>query len=563
MIATFFAIIYITIICWGYGTLLLRGLASFTRGAVYTSSSIIITCFCGLAFIAVLFNILTLFLPVGTITAQLILLIPALYSLISNKPLVNSELKCIRQKLSHFPTSVWALLTGGVLLVLVMNAGLINHPDTLNYHAQHIEWVKNHKAVPGLVHLNVNLGTQSSWFVLCALFSFSFTGTTALTFINAAVLCWFLIFVAQKINECVKEDRTMTGLLWMLLLTFSFWSYTQMRLTATSGSPDFIAALSCWLIIFLFVNKTIPRNNVFYGLLLFLSFFAVTLKLSALPCILLSGYAWYRHRTAGAVTYVLFPLLTGALILIPYLANNVINTGYLLFPSPTPDVFDVDWKLEEDKLVVFQDYVTSYARTHVEYDPVQIASVMNMSMTEWLPVWWKIRSLADQLILASIPMMLLTGIFFSRRILRTKERLVLTATIFSAIGLLFWFINAPDPRFGVGFLIPFSGLLLVLLTEKLQIKKHFLLFALLIFSGGVFAYTGYRLIYFFKPKNILHSSGISAINYQTKNCNGLLINFPIGQMECGTTSLPCSNNKCEDIVPRGNSIEQGFRPITR
>jgi hypothetical protein len=418
--------------------------------------------------------------------------------------------------------------------------------------------------VPGLVHLNVNLGTQSSWFILSALFSFSFTGTTALTFVNAAILCWFIIFIAKRLEETVKGTvPVLHGLLWLLLLIFAFWSYTQIRLTATSASPDFIAALYIWLIVYLYFKSDKAGNKVYYGLLVFLSLFAVTIKLSALPCILLSFYAWYRYGKVRTGAAMLYPFTAAAIVWVPYLLNNVINTGYLLFPSPIPDFFSVDWKLSHDSIVLFQEYVKTYAKTHVDYDPQQISKVAEMGMSEWIPIWWQIRPVADKLVLLSVPVLIFLSLFSIKKILNTPMRRLRGAFVLVAAGVLFWFIQAPDPRFGFGFLIPFSGILLCLLltnTPLLQrIKPKAFRFLLTIFSVSIFAYTGYRLVYFFIPYNLVQPAGVATILYTTKDCNGVAVHMPVGSIECGKTPLPCSSLPCGDFLPRGNKVEDGFR----
>lgn len=563
MIAAVLAIIYITFVCWSYGSIFLHLLAKLGRSAMMLSTEIVITCFTGMAVIGVLFTALSIFMPLGNGWVQAIVFIPGLLWAFWKKPVINLAYKTSRQKLAGFPSPLLAILLSGVLLVLVMQSRVINHPDTLNYHAQHIGWVENYKAIPGIVHLNVNLGTQSSWFILCALFSFNFTGTTALSFINTAVLCWFLVFITARLNEAWKNENKMSGLLWLMLLIFSYWSYTQVRLTATSASPDFIAALYTWLVIYLFIKDKFENNKIFYALLVFLGFFAMTIKLSALFCVFPCIYAWYRYAKVRTAAAIFFPVTAGAFVLIPYFIKNVINTGYLVFPSPIPDLFTVDWKLKHDSLVLFQHYVSSYAKTHVEYDAEKIMAIAKMNVTGWLPVWWKLRSIPDKLILLSIPFSLFISLFSPGKIYNSSNRRLITALIFCAAGILFWFVQAPDPRFGFGFLIPFTGILLYLLLDKSKILQRlanrWLRFSLMLVSIAVLSYTAYRLVYFFRPADFIQPAGVSRISTQAKDCQGIAVNIPVPSFECGTTPVPCSNDPCESFIPRGTEVEAGFR----
>lgn len=549
MIATIAAFIYISSVCWCYGSALLHLVSKITNKQETFSQSFIITCFTGLAVIGVLFTALSLFIPLGTIVSQIILVIPALLWAWKKRAQFLAWQKRIRT-LKQYPETLLAAVFAAVLMILVMHAWSINHPDTIAYHAQNIQWIEQYPAVPGIANLYLNYGIQGSWFVLAALFSFSFTGTTALTFINAVVLIWFVVFVIQKINK-----GGWNGLLWLLLLVFSFWSYTQVRLTASSGSPDFIAVLYIWLTLYLFVSQS--NNSSSLLLVLFLSFFAITIKLSALPCILLSLYAWFRYGKNKALVKIVTPLAAGILVLVPFLARNVISSGYLLFPSSFPDFFSADWKVSKETLTLTEQYITAYARTNMPFNAEKIHAVMQMKPTEWLFIWWELRSLADKVMIASVPVLLILYLFFyySR-----KDGPPVTALIFSLIGIIFWFTQAPDPRFGFGFIIPFCGIILYLLIQnytRIIFKQKFLTFSLLFFTVTTLAYTAYRFSNHFSLNNIAQPAGIGAVPYNTIDCNGAAINAPM--IDCGKTPLPCTNKDCSNFMPRGKSIRDGFK----
>jgi hypothetical protein len=398
---------------------------------------------------------------------------------------------------------------------------------------------------------------------LSALFSFSFAGTAALTFINAVALTWYIIFVCQQVQRSLTaKTRITNGIGWLLLLAFSFWSYTQVRLTASSGSPDFIAALYIWLVIYLFINRPTIGNSSFYSLLLFLGCFAVTIKLSALPCLLFGLYVWLRQLKINPVKKIIYPLLILIIVLAPYLVRNVASSGYLLFPSSFPDLFALNWKVPGQTLSLTQQYITAYARTNVNYDANEIQAVLKMSIGDWLPAWWQLRSLADKIILLSCPGLLILSLFFAKKLVRKENKTALTALLFSLAGILFWFMQAPDPRFGFGFLIPFSGLLLYLLVNSAEVsfmKKQWLYYGLILFSTVTLSYTAYRCLYFFNARNILAPAGVLPVTFEVKECNGVKINIPFPNQDCGATPVPCTTIPCDNFIPIGNDIRDGFK----
>jgi hypothetical protein len=543
MIQTIAAFIYITFVCWCYGSAFLHLVSKLIPDKDPFTPSFIITCFTGLAVVGTIFSALSLVMPLGTILSQLILLLPALYWAYKKWLSFRGS-----KTIPDLTTPQWAALFACILLVLVMHAWTVNHPDTLAYHAQNIQWIENYPAVPGIANLYMNYGIQSSWFVVAALFSFPFTGTAALTFINAVVLIWFIIFVIRRMNN----------LLWLILLAFCFWSYTQIRLTATSASPDFIAALYIWLIIYLFITR--PYSTQMQVLLLFLSIFAITIKLSAIPCVLLSLYAWFVYGKGKFFTKAVIPCLVGILALAPFLARNVITSGYLFFPSSFPDLFAADWKISKETLDLTGKYITAYARTNAEFSATEIQEVIKMGLEEWLPVWWQLRSLPDKIILISIPVLLLLSLVFYASVFNRKNRPLITALIFCLIGIIFWFWQAPDPRFGFGFIISFCGMICYLLfgQKKIISGKEVLSFGSILLSVTILAYTAYRFSNHFTVYNIIQPSGIAPVEYRTIDCNGIPVNIPSLNNNCGNTPVPCATGDCRNFIPGGKNIRNGF-----
>src|SRR5688572_17486787 len=202
MLFILLAWVYISFICWTWGCLLLRLFRGSTAGEAVVNQFPIV-CFTGMAFLGVIVLWLSFFIPLGGCTAHLIIVIPALFSFLRK----DIRITCLHQlaslKKSYRPVTLFFLFSM-ILLMVIMNALTIIHPDTLGYHAQTIKWNEEYKVVPGLVHLETRLGYQGLWYLLLALFSFRFTGTSALTFINGAVICWFVLFMTEQVSKYVS-----------------------------------------------------------------------------------------------------------------------------------------------------------------------------------------------------------------------------------------------------------------------------------------------------------------------------------------------------------------------
>ncbi|HET9431825.1 MAG TPA: hypothetical protein VFO70_11650, partial [Chitinophagaceae bacterium] len=549
---------------WAYGNMFYSLMQKINPGHPVPRLPWMLTCFSGLAFLGLIFTALSLLMPLGGWLAQVFLVVPALlfYLLPGSAPINFPGLWKKIKSITSIPAWISLPLAASVLLVLTMHAWVINHPDTLAYHAQNIKWVEDYPAVPGIANLKYHYGLQSSWFVLCALFSFGFTGTNALTFVNATIIIWFLAFVFQRIQVHIEQGEWKHGLLWLLLLVIAFWSYTQIRLTLTSASPDFPAVLFSWFIFYLFLRQNQKADIVFYLSLIVFAFFAASIKLFAIPVIVFTFicyYFWFKPKGVGKL---LLPVIFALLAFAPFLARNFISSGYVLFPSPAPDLFQVDWKAPGEQIVSIHKYIKAYARTQAGEE--DFIAVSKMNAAQWMPVWWNLRSIADKTLLAITAFLFVCSILFARKIYIKKNRPFLPVFVCSILGMIFWFTRAPDPRFGFGYLVAFCGIILYLMMENMvpSKKNRLVPYGTLILGLVIFAYTIYRLTYFFRVENLVYPSGIENQPYQKTDYNEITFNIPADSSECGSIPLPCTKLDKNSFEPRGKSIESGFRSKT-
>ena len=557
MLTTLLAWIYISFLSWMWGIVFLQIIRVVKTDLHLPHFSII--CITGLSAITVIAGTLSLFIPLGEWWVQFLFIVPCLVLFFKKAPpAFFTALKKEFQDL-HFFSII--LLSACLLLILVMSSWKIIHADTLGYHAQTIQWIEKFKAIPGLVHLQVRFGYQGLWFVDSALFGFSFTGKEGITLLNSTVLFWFFIFLINRINySFLQEGKRLYGLLWMALLILSIWSYTQVRLTATSASPDFIATLFILTIIYLLLEKNLKHLAALNWLLVaFLSFVAVTIKLSVAPVLLLAAVPALLSLVKRKIKFFFTILFISVVTLLPFIARNIITTGYIVFPSTAIDVANVDWKYDPKLTVNEKNYITAYAKKPgVVTDEINIVNKMNPM--QWLPTWWQNRSTADKIIMIILVLSFVSALLSIRKILLSGF-IPLLALITLLTGIIFWFVNAPDPRFGFGSILGFIGVVsyLVFKEKEIFIGKNVLTAILLIITGSILAYTGYRFINFFNKEQLLTPLGIEKTDYTIFECDGIKFNSPPENKDLGITPVPCTDLGCEKFSPRGNNVEKGFR----
>ena len=559
MLITLLAWIYITFLCWMWGVLFLQFVKKITKSELQFPHFSII-CITGLSAITVIAGLLSLLIPLGDWWVQFLFILPCLALFFKKDP--PAFFAVLKKEFQNLHLFSIILLFACLLLILVMSTWTIVHPDTLGYHAQTIQWIEKYKAVPGLVHLHVRFGYQGMWFVDAALFGFSFTGNQGITFLNSTVLFWFFIFIIDRINRnFFKDGKKLYGLLWISLFFITMWSYTQVRLTATSASPDFIATLFIWVITYLLLEKNLKHLAATDWLLVaFLSLVAVTIKLSVAPILLIAAVPALLGLVKRKIKLFFTILIISIVTLFPFIARNIVTSGYVVFPSTLIDVAKVDWKYSPQLTANEKDYITAYAKRPGVTATDEINAVNKMSIAEWLPVWWQNRSTADKAIIMLLVLTLIGTILAIKKVVRSGFiPIVVLLTLFS--GIIFCLLNAPDPRFGFGSILGFIAVSVYLIFKEKEIfiGKNMLIAILLISSASVVAYTGYRFINFFNKIQLLTPLGIEKPEYKTVDCNGIKINSPAANYDFGITPIPCTDLDCEKFSPRGAKTEDGFR----
>jgi hypothetical protein len=338
------------------------------------------------------------------------------------------------------------------------------------------------------------------------------------------------------------------------------WSYTQVRLTATSASPDFIATLFILTIIYLLFEKDLKHPDSSNWLLVaFLGLVAVTIKLSVAPVLLITAVPVLIGLVKRKIKLFFTILILSVATLFPFIARNIITSGYVVFPSTSIDVVNVDWKYSPALTVNEKDYITAYAKKP-GVTAGEIGVVNRMTATGWLPTWWQNRSAADKTILIILVLSFIAILLSLKKVIRSGfiPTLVLL-TMFS--GIIFWFINAPDPRFGFGSILGFIAVTayLVFKEREIFIGKNVLIAILVVVSGLILAYSGYRFKNFFSKDQLLTPLGIEKAEYTTFECNGININSPAANNNFGIIPVPCTDLDCEKFLPRGKEIKDGFK----
>lgn len=467
----------------------------------------------------------------------------------------------------RLPTSGKGWLLIGLLLlglVLDLSTRRAANPDTGIYHAQAIRWIETYPAVPGLGNLHTRLAFNSAWLVVNAQFSLAFLGGQSFHALPGLFLAVFGLTALAGLRRIAQGAARLSDWLTALLLPLAFYT---IAVESASPGTDFPAILLVWFVLIEWMREQEqPDPDAARPVLIALiAVFAVTIKLSVAPVALLALFIlanFLRRRlfrpavliTAGAV-----------LILMPWLARNVVLSGYLVYPEAGIDLFTVDWKIPPETAEDEKITIQAWARIPREEKTI----VQAMPLGTWVKNWYFNHDKSDQALLWGIGLGPLSwglaGAFSRRARAKLKEPLRRYALGYGVLlaGLAFWFFSAPDLRFGYGFVLgalalgwlPWLALAQPLAARWGRPTAGVILAAVLVLWG--------LQIRSIEPRTLPHRLLLPGdyTSYSTAPCqlNNKTIFCAEWYNECGYSAFPCVPSADPQVGLRGTDYRQGFR----
>ncbi|AMJ66889.1 hypothetical protein AXW84_16705 [Hymenobacter sp. PAMC 26628] len=385
-----------------------------------------------------------------------------------SRALLRRQWRAARQQ----PRVVQALGGALALCALAVAAMPPINIDTGYYHAQSVRWLEEMGTVPGLANVELHIGFNSAWFVPEALFSWGRYVGSPLQVLNLVFFVLFGWYGLAGLGPLLRGRAAPSDVVRLLLAgAMLFWVIDDLA----SLSPDPAVTLLLFFVAVQALRLPPPRPGqplgTAHAAVMLLSVFALTMKLSTLPVLLLA--LWWAARSGRLFNgrFVGGMVGLGLAIAGPWLVRNYLLSGYLLFPVAAVDLFHPSWKFPLAELRLHGEYITEYARNSDFYNQI---SVHGKPWRFWLPLWWRQQFVANKLVLLAIPGLLLVspalGGWQHRRGRLPQAPQLLAALAVALGGVAFWFLLAPAFRFGYGFL--FSALALLLVPVLWPAARH-------------------------------------------------------------------------------------------
>lgn len=217
-------------------------------------------------------------------------------------------------------------------------------------------------------------------------------------------------------------------------------------------------------------------NLLSFALLFVIAFFSIYIKISSvvlLVCVLFVYFQYYAISKASSKNALLLCVL-GVGLGVFWALKGICISGMVAYPAKVLHISALPWAVDEQRRVAEVMSIHNWAK--VAGSPNRVELLADYS---WLKVWNKIyisgvfRDLLRLLGYALAFLALFIGLKYLKLSAFKPYFPLICALI---LGVVFWFISAPDPRFGFQYFFPLIALFLSFVVSYfLSHKEHYLL----------------------------------------------------------------------------------------
>jgi hypothetical protein len=307
--------------------------------------------------------------------------------------------------------------------------------DTGLYHLQTFMWNSQFPITFGLGNLHGRLAFNSTLFVIAPL-----DDRAGIGWISNLVVLVFVLMSCYARLALVSQHSPEFWFLTLAIITLALWPQELFWVGVLNGD-GFAAVLVVYWFSVLISSPARPQASLV--LLLLTAAFATTVKLSSAPLMILALFLLWLHRKAADIRLYAAIGVAGILLGL-WFARGFLLSGCAVYPVPQSCIASLPWAVSRAQAAYELLGIKSWARTPhtIDYDQV-------MGNWGWVRDW-SVRTLQDwsaRLFLVGGIAGLLCALFGAR-----ISRWMLSAAGALSVSLGYWFLTAPDVRFGSGYL---------------------------------------------------------------------------------------------------------------
>ncbi|MBP6323500.1 MAG: hypothetical protein KA322_00580 [Chitinophagales bacterium] len=570
MIFLFFKWLYVTIISYLFGFFVSKKLNLFnvksTEKEIHPSFIVIL----GFAILTTIASYFSLVIKLGALANLLLFIIGLLIFYFYKAELKKSFTDIKSDFLALDKKIIIVILTTIIACISISVHNSLNN-DEGGYYAQIILWTETYPVVPGLVNLQDRLGFNSHWHLFAALTSFSWLTHQESGEINGLV--WILA-TYYFLSTISAERNKLTDFIKLTFVLFIFTPIPYLFYVMICPSADMFIMLVIWMLFAFWIDKA-SSNKLFDWdssavITIIISFFLITTKASALPILIIPGvimgYNFLKKEKKGVFFLSIFITFICSI----WLVRNVILTGYLVFPFDKIDIFNPDWKGLLYDVIRQKDRIHDFGFNLYRANRIDVTG---MPYFQKVYIWFTNNTEYYDRFLISCDILSILLIIINRKKFNASH-LMIFAVLY--VCIIFWFLQAPDPRFAygpIGFMA-MTALYFLFYTRNATISKHtvnfFLVIIFLFHLTAIFFFqTLENKITYSKKKEVTvipqHSKFLMPEPFPTFKLDSLYINEQIyyyNKKNKGINwdaPLPAFHRTIHNsIKKRGKSLKDGF-----
>ena len=408
-----------------------------------------------------------------------------------------------------------------------------------------MRWITEHKIVTGLGNLHGRLAFNSMIFLIAGVADHSGIGWIW----NLLVVLFVLISLFIRLRNITTEGRGSGIEFWVIVLSILILSSENHYIAGWYGvltADTFTAILIIyWTCVALRLSVSPHRDlKTDLTMLVLSAVLAVAVKVSAAPLLLPTvALAWiHRKRLPAASTWRV--ALAASLVLGLWMLRSITLSGCAIYPVSQTCISALPWAESQQQVNSESLWIRSWARQKHEL-PAQV-----LKDRAWLPQWFSgaKHDHSIRLLVIFAPLGLLAALL--RRNFHGKPAHCLLVVTSGLIGcLIFWFVTAPDPRFGEGFILAAALLGGSIAFAACFDQPRFAVYvpALVIASMAVVSIRG-----LWRVKSDYFYAVSEAPTYQLRGPNGTRICVPEGiRTSAGIINSPAPHTS---ILPRWQEL---------
>ncbi len=341
-----------------------------------------------------------------------------------------------------FPAKILFIVSS--FFILAQSAALPFIIDNESYYIQTIKWINEYGFVKGLANLHLFLGQTSGWHITQSVYSFSFL-YDGFNDLNGFCMLLGNLFAFQKLHSYFTKGNRMDLVFGLLPLTYAF-----LFQFISSPSPDFPIYIFAFILFSVYLKGDSTTDS--FILITILSLFAFFIKVTTVVLLLFPLILLIRNFKA--LKQAVFPVVSlSFLVLILFVAKNIMLTGYPLFPLVTFGLCYMDYTVP----IMIMDFFFSKSMLNSFY--IDNSAYADASLLDLAKHYFFYNGMSGYIGIVSVLTLLFTPIVLFRKHSPKSLWTIYIAFLILAVLLCF---SSPQYRFYVYFTLFFLLLWLAL-----------------------------------------------------------------------------------------------------